>query len=138
MKPLRSLVYIPLQLKLLFIYTFFNHLFSLLKILFRPTPHFKLKKKTFLLILCEFHIIHPNPTNHLLVLLYSPFTSPSKQKQKQTNKTYQIYIYTHIWTVRQKDRQTDWHLLVHTCNPRSSLHFLDHSSCVPEDLQPTW
>ena len=37
----------------------------------------------FLLILCEFYIIHPNPT-HFLVPLYLPFylaTSPTKEKE---------------------------------------------------------
>jgi hypothetical protein len=38
--------------------------------------------KNFLLVLCEFHIMHSNPT-HLPLLTYSPFTfaiSPTKEK----------------------------------------------------------
>lgn len=49
------------------------------------SSHFK---RTFLLILCAFHTIHPNPTQ-LLAPPYLPFvltTSPPKEK-KQNNKT---------------------------------------------------
>jgi TPP-dependent trihydroxycyclohexane-1,2-dione (THcHDO) dehydratase len=75
--------------------------------------------------------------------LYSPFTlatSPSKEN-KQTNKKTQKPKTKKQTTNNKKQNKTTTTKtdLVHTCNLRSSLHFLDHSSsCVPGDLQQTW